>query len=122
MSNDKILIIILGMLLIVFIYWFFLGKKSKSVAMVNNEIDVIIDGGYSPDHIKVVRSVTTKINFFRKDPSSCLEEIVLADFNFRQFLPLNKKVSISIKPTSIGTYSFTCGMNMFHGKIEVVEA
>ena len=63
---------------------------------------------------------TTTINFFRKDPSSCLEEVILSDFKIRKYLPLNKKVSIEITPQKTGEYSFSCGMNMFHGKVKVI--
>lgn len=121
MNADQIIVLIGGVGLIIFIYWFFLGKKERGMMAENNEIDIVVSGGYSPEHITVVKGQPTVISFTRTDPSSCLEEVVLADFNIRQFLPLNKKVSISISPKKIGKYSISCGMNMFHGSIEVVE-
>ena len=118
MSLDKILVIIFGVFGIVFTYWFFLMRKDEAVE-VKNSVDIIVDGGYQPATIVIQKGKTTKINFLRKDPSSCLEEVVLPDFKIKKYLPLNKKVSIEITPKTIGEYEIVCGMNMFHGKIIV---
>ena len=61
----------------------------------------------------------TKINFLRKDESTCLENIVLPDFKIKKFLPLNEKVTVEIIPDKKGTFDFSCGMGMFHGKLIV---
>lgn len=118
MQFDKLITIVLGFAGITFTYWFFLMKKDKTVE-VESEIDILVDGGYSPSKISVQKNKTTQINFLRKDPSSCLEEVILPDFKIRQYLPLNKKISISITPKKKGEYEIVCGMNMFHGKIIV---
>jgi plastocyanin domain-containing protein len=49
-----------------------------------------------------------------------LEEVVLGDFKVRKTLPLNQTVTIPITPQKEGEFVFSCGMNMFHGKIKVV--
>ncbi len=118
MSTDKIIVIFLGVAGIFFTYWFFLMKKER-VVEVNDSIDVVVEGGFTPDVISVPKGKTTKINFFRKDPSSCLEEVVLSDFKIRKQLPLNQKTTIAITPKELGEYKFECGMNMFHGKVVV---
>ena len=118
MQLDKLIVIIAGFVGIVVTYWFFLMKKDKTVE-VERSIDILVDGGYSPSKISVKKNKTTQINFLRKDPSSCLEEVLLPDFKIRQYLPLNKKISISITPKKEGEYEIVCGMNMFHGKIIV---
>ncbi len=120
MSLDKILVSVFGILGIVFTYWFFLMKKEKVVAITSDSVDIIVSGGYQPEVISVPKGKTTKINFLRKDPSSCLEEVVLSDFKIRKYLPIGEKASILIKPEKAGIYNFVCGMNMFHGKIIVV--
>src|SRR3989344_6408359 len=117
---DKAIVTILGILGIVFIYWYFFGKREKKVA-AGTAIDILVEGGYSPEVISVVRGRTTRLNFFRKDPSSCLEEVVLPDFKIRKTLPLNQKVVIEITPQKSGQYSISCGMNMYHGKIIVED-
>lgn len=118
MTLDKILVTIAGLLGIGFTYWFFLMRKQEAQA-VSGSVDVIVDGGYTPEVISVPRGEKTVINFLRKDPSSCLEEVVLSDFKVRKQLPLNKRVSVEITPQEQGEFTYSCGMNMFHGKIIV---
>lgn len=118
MSTDKIIVTTFGLIGIAFTYWFFLMKKEKTVE-VADEVDITVEGGYSPEVISIPKGKTTKINFIRKDPASCLEEVVLGDFKIRKHLPLNERVSIEIKPERTGEYGYSCGMNMFHGKILV---
>lgn len=120
MSPDKILVIVGGAVVIAFIYWFFLNKnKMKQAQIVSGSADIKVDGGYSPEVIQVPMGKTTTLNFLRTDPTPCLEEVVLGDFNIRKTLPLNQKVSIEITPKKAGEFIYTCGMNMYRGKIIV---
>lgn len=119
MTPDKIIVIVVGVLGTVFTYWFFLMKKYKEVSSENGSADIVVDGGYTPEVITIPKGKTTTLNFIRKDPSACLEEVVIGDFKIRKFLPLNKKVSIDVKPEQAGEISFGCGMGMFHGKLIV---
>ena len=118
MSTDKMMVTVAGFVGILFIYWFFLFKKEKETK-VSNEVDIIVDGGYSPEVIAILLGKTTKINFIRKDPTECLGEVVLGDFKIRKSLPLNQKVTIEITPKKKGEFSYSCGMGMYHGKIIV---
>mgnify|MGYP001558953177 FL=1 len=93
--------------------------KKEEVVSVTDSIDIAVEGGYTPNTISIPQGKTTKISFLRKDPSGCLEEVVIGDFKIKKFLPLNKKVAIEITPKEKGEFNFTCGMNMFHGKIIV---
>ncbi len=117
---DKILVTLVGAAAIAFVYWFFLMKKEQSVE-VGEAVDIVAEGGYTPEVIEVAKGRPVTLNFIRKDPSSCLEEVVLGDFKVRKFLPLNESVPITITPTDAGEYTYSCGMNMFHGKIRVRE-
>jgi plastocyanin domain-containing protein len=118
MNLDKIIITIIGLFGIGFIYWFFLMKNEKEVA-VSDSVDIIVEGGYSPNIISIPKGKMTKINFIRKDPNSCLEEVVLGDFKIKKYLPLNQKVTVELMPQQSGEFGFSCGMNMYHGKIIV---
>lgn len=102
----------------VFTFWFFLMKREK-VVLVKNDAEIIVEGGYTPNSIQIPKGKTTKISFIRRDPSACLEEVVLSDFKIRKFLPINQKITIALSPEKSGEYSFSCGMNMFKGKIIV---
>lgn len=114
----KIAVTILGTGLIGLIYWFFFGKKDKVVGS-GSEIKIIVDGGYSPQIIKIKKDQKTKLFITRKDSNTCLEEFIIADFKIKKYLPLNKIIEIEINPDRTGEYPFHCGMNMFHGKVIV---
>jgi plastocyanin domain-containing protein len=119
MSIDKILVFIVSIVGIVSTYWFFLRKEDKQVEAIGDEVDITVEGGYKPASVVIPFGKTTKLNFFRKDSSSCLEEVVLGDFKIRKFLPLNEKVTLNITPQKKGEFGFSCGMGMFHGKLFV---
>lgn len=118
MSLDKIIVATGGVLSTAFVYWFFFMKKERAV-MASNEVTITVDGGYSPEVIAIPQDEKTKIIFMRKDPNSCLEEIVLPDFKIRRHLPLDEKVTVEITPKKPGEFRFSCGMGMFHGKLVV---
>lgn len=118
MSIDKIIVTITGLFGVAFTYWFFLMKREEEV-VAKDEIDIIVEGGYSPSTIVIPKGRTTIINFFRKDPSSCLEEIIISEFKIKKYLPLNQKLTVEVLPDKTGEFPFSCGMNMFHGKIIV---
>lgn len=119
MTIDKILVIVFSLAGIAFTYWFFLMRKEKEVVVTADSIDITVEGGYTPEVISVPKGKTTKLNFLRKDPSNCLEEVVVSDFKIKKYLPLNQKVTIEITPQKAGEFRFACGMNMYHGKIVV---
>lgn len=116
---EKIIVTILGFFGTAFIYWFFLMKKDKEVKATKDSIEIIVDGGYSPEVISIPKGKTTRLNFIRKDPTECLSEVVLGDFKIRQELPLNQKVTIEVTPKKEGEFIYSCGMGMYHGKIIV---
>ena len=104
------------------LWWFLLSKpKSRKAATQGGiqEITVTVDGGYEPSQIVVQAGQPVRLNFDRKDPSSCLEEVRFPDFRIAQALPLNQITPIEFTPEKPGRYEFTCGMNMFRGVVEV---
>lgn len=115
---DKIVIAIAGAVGIAFTYWFFLIRREKEVA-VSDDVEIIVEGGYSPEVVAIPYGRKTRITFVRRDPSSCLEEVVLGDFKIRKYLPLNQPVAIELTPQTRGQFTYACGMNMYHGKIIV---
>lgn len=118
MTLDQIIVAGCGALIVIFIYWFFFGKNDDTVE-VEDSVDIVVDGGYKPENIKIKMGQTTKLIFERKDPNSCLEEIIIPDFKIKKYLPLNNKVEIDLIPQKPGVYQTHCGMGMFHGKIIV---
>ncbi len=106
------------------LWWFLLSKTKAQTAQAANgvqSVDVTVDGGYSPDQIVVQAGQPVQLNFFRKDPSSCLEQIILPDFNKAVDLPLNQTATVEVVPEKAGDYTFHCGMNMFRGTMTARE-
>jgi plastocyanin domain-containing protein len=106
------------------LWWFMFSKTKSQKAQVKQgirEVDIVVDGGYTPDRIEVVVGEPVRLNFYRQDPSSCLEQVLLPDFNKALNLTLNQTTSVKVIPEKPGEYTFTCGMNMYRGVI-IAEA
>ena len=106
------------------LWWFMFSKTKSQKARVEQgiqSVDIVVDGGYTPDRIEVSAGEPVKLNFYRQDPSSCLEQVLLPDFNKALDLTLNQTTSVEIVPEKPGEYTFTCGMNMYRGVIKAEE-
>ena len=102
------------------LWWFMFSKTKSQKAQVKKgiqEVDIIVDGGYTPDRIEVAAGEPVKLNFYRQDASSCLEKVLLPAFNKALDLTLDQTTSVEIVPERSGEYNFTCGMNMYRGTI-----
>ena len=112
-----------GLALIGLELWWFLASKTKARSATFNqgiqEIDITVDGGYSPDQILAQAGQKVRLNFYRKDPSSCLETVIFPDFQIARDLELNQVTPIELTAPKPGEYAFTCGMNMFRGILKV---
>lgn len=103
------------------LWWFMFSKTKSQKALVKQgiqEVDIVVDGGYTPDRIEVAAGEPVKLNFYRQDASSCLEQVLLPDFNKALDLALNQTTSVEVVPEKSGEYTFTCGMNMYRGVIK----
>lgn len=121
---DKIIVSILGAIFIGIIYWFFFGKKeTKTTAKgADHSITITVEGGYNPSDIQIPMGKKTTLIFIRKDDNSCLEDLILPDFKIKKFLPMHTPITVILSPTRPGIFDFHCGMNMYHGRIEVVNS
>ena len=121
--GNKIAVTLGGLGLISLELWWFLLSKPKSQNLESREgiqeVTVTVDGGYDPSRIVVEVGQPVRLNFLRKDKSSCLEEVRLPNFHIAQNLPLNQVTTVEFTPTQPGNYEFACGMNMFRGVVEV---
>jgi plastocyanin domain-containing protein len=120
MNMIKYLVSFAGFILVAFIYWFFFSKKEDTLE-ARGIVEIKVSGGYKPENIKLKKGVKTTLVIERTDPNICLEEFILPDFKLKKYLPLDKKVEVTIKPEKTGSFGFHCGMNMYHGRIIVEE-
>ena len=124
MSGLDWLVIAAGIAAIVWVNWyFFVAERGAAAAAVDasgvQEIAIEVRGGYSPATIRVRRGVPVRLVFDRQETSSCSEEVVLGDFGIRRFLPPFEKTTVELTPTKSGSFEFTCGMGMLHGRLVV---
>lgn len=119
----KLLVTLGGLGLIGAEVWWFVFSKTKSQQAQTHqgvqELDITVDGGYAPDRIVVQVGQPVRLNFFRQDPSSCLEQVLFPDFHQAADLVLNQTTAVEFIPQQPGSYTFHCGMNMFRGVVEV---
>jgi plastocyanin domain-containing protein len=121
---DKMIAVGVAIGLVGFIVWWFFGKRqAEAVAakMQDNEqiATITVDGGYVPNTVTLKQGVPATLQFDRKDPSACLEEVVFPDFGIHEKLPVGRRHTITIDTSKPGEYKYACGMNMFFGKVVV---
>ena len=122
----NMVVVLAGAGLIAAIYWWFFRVEARpvmaaAVAGGVQEIPVTISGGYSPATIAVVAGRPVRLILDRQETNPCSEEIVIPAFGVRTFLPPHERTAIEFTPADIGTFEFTCGMGMLHGKIVVTS-
>ena len=122
MENN--IVIIGAALLIGFIVWWFFGKRDNKETEATRsdnkqEVEVTVNGGYTPSVVVLQQGMPASVVFDRKDPSGCFNEVVFPDFGIHETLPVNEKFAIDIDTSKSGEYNYACGMNMFHGKVVI---
>ena len=128
MSGMEWMVVLGGVAAIAWVnWWFFLAQRGAPVAVAAvgaagaPEVVIEVLGGYTPAAVQVKAGQPVRLVFDRKDTSSCSEEIVLADFGIRRWLPTGKRTVVEVTPPAPGRYEFTCGMGMLHGAL-IAEA
>lgn len=122
---DRIAAVAGGAAICAFLYFFFFGRRKAGSAAASSsgtqEVTIVVAGGYDPDEVVAKRGVPLRIVFDRRESSPCSDEVVLPEFEIRRALPAFEKTAIEVMPRRVGEFPFSCGMNMLHGKIRVVE-
>ncbi len=122
MTTTQIIVTLSGLVAIAWIVWYFWLWRGESVAAQTTaggaqEIDVTVKGGYQPASIVVKAGQPVRLNFTRREASTCGEEVIIPAFGKRAHLPENQTVMVEVKPETPGEYEFTCGMSMYRGKL-----
>lgn len=124
MNTSEIIVTSVGVAIIAWIVWHFWLWKGEAVSVSSNtggvqEIEVTVRGGYQPSAISVVAGRPVRLNFTRREASTCGEEVVIPGFGKRAHLPQDVTVPVELVPKGPGEYEFMCGMNMYKGKLIV---
>jgi plastocyanin domain-containing protein len=126
MTSAEWMVILGGLAAIAWVNWyFFFAQRAAATAAIGSEgvqeVTIAVRGGYDPSTVRVKRGAPVRLVFDRRESASCSEEIVFPDFGIRKYLPAHQKTVIEVKPDKLGSYEFTCGMSMLHGKLIVEE-
>jgi plastocyanin domain-containing protein len=118
------IVILAGIAAIAWVNWyFFLARRPAATATTGaggtQEVTITVQGGYAPAEVKVKRGTPVRLVFDRQETSSCSEEVVIPEFGIRKFLPAFQKTAVELTPKEAGTFDFTCGMSMLHGRLIV---
>lgn len=123
MDTSEIAVIIGGVILIAGILWFFFGEQqtitAKKAGTGVQEVEIVVDGGYSPGTIELKSGIPARLIFNRQENSSCSEEVIFGDFGIARKLPAFEKTVIEFTPNQAGKFTFTCGMGMLRGTLLV---
>jgi plastocyanin domain-containing protein len=124
MNTTQIIVTLAGLGLIGWIVWYFWLWKTEAVTAQAGAgglqvVDVTVKGGYQPSTIVAKAGQALRLNFTRRESTPCGEEVVLPEFGKRAHLPEGRTIPIEVTPSKPGEYEFTCGMNMYKGKLIV---
>jgi plastocyanin domain-containing protein len=129
MTGTEWLVVAASLGAIVWVNWyFFIAGRSPAAAVIAAggaegpaEATIVVEGGYSPNTVRVQAGRPVRLVFDRRDTSGCSEEVVFPDFGIRKFLPTGQRTVVELTPAVPGTYPFTCGMSMLRGTL-IAEA
>lgn len=124
MNTSQWVVTLSGVVVVFTIVWFFWLKKEEGVqAAVTTsgyqEATILVQGGYSPAVVRVLRGKPVRLTFRREETSPCSESVVLDAFDRHATLPEGQLVPIEFVPQETGRFSFTCGMGMLKGEVVV---
>ncbi|GHP13880.1 copper-binding protein [Lentilactobacillus fungorum] len=80
---------------------------------------IIVSGGYQPEVIKLKQGIPAKLSFKRVSEQGCLDVVHSKELGFEATLPFDVVKVVSVPTDKAGEFSFSCGMDMFFGKVEV---
>ncbi|MDK6802778.1 cupredoxin domain-containing protein [Lactobacillus mulieris] len=116
--------ILIAVFIIGFIIWWFFIREVNDTALAKanqnkQKAQIVIQGGYSPSTLVLQKGIPAEVEFLQKDSTACLAEVRSAELALDKKIAPGEKVTIKVPTDQVGEYNYSCGMNMFHGKVVV---
>jgi Uncharacterized protein conserved in bacteria len=83
------------------------------------KVNVTVAGGYQPQVVNLEKGTPAEITFTRTSSQGCLDVVHSQELGFEKELPLNTAQTVKIPTTESGEFTFSCGMDMFKGKVVI---
>lgn len=99
------------MILSIFMSSTFAAEKIIPVAVTTK--------GFEPAKIDLKDGDTVTLAVTRKTDATCATEIKVPSLKLKKELPLNKTVNVSLGKVKKGDITFSCGMDMVSGVVNV---
>jgi heme/copper-type cytochrome/quinol oxidase subunit 2 len=81
----------------------------------------VTQSGYTPNLITVKKGVSVELVIDNPLEDSCLSTFTMPDFNINNVNLKTGTTKLTFTPDKTGTYTFSCGMQMYKGSITVVD-
>jgi plastocyanin domain-containing protein len=95
------------------------GGQKRRVAAKYQATITITKHGFEPASVELKQGVPARLTFIKKDPDSCIQEIIIKDYEIKRTLQLNKPVVILFTPRIIEEITFHCQLGCRSGKMKV---
>jgi Cu+-exporting ATPase len=125
MSAGDIIVVIAAAVALAGLGWFFFGPRKARTAELAGGVQratVTVQGGYSPEVLRVRQGVPVELVFDRQESGDCTSRVVFPDFQLSAALPAYQQTTVRLDPSEAGQFGFACGMNMIHGTLIVEPA
>ncbi|WP_225046504.1 cupredoxin domain-containing protein [Lacticaseibacillus kribbianus] len=89
------------------------------MSQASQNVNIQVAGGYQPQIVELKAGVPATLTFTRTSAQGCLDVVHSEQLGFDTALPLNQPQTVTLSTTAAGTYTFSCGMDMFHGQVVI---
>jgi plastocyanin domain-containing protein len=116
------IVAVLGLALIFWELWYFLGpRRSESQIVATHdgvqEVKVLVKDGYHPNVIPVEAGRSVRLVFYRDETADCSAKVVFETLDIERDLPSFQETVIEFTPRDPGDYRFRCGMSVIRGRV-----
>ena len=95
-------------------------KRLEKVEIPQGAFKIVVSkDGFTPEEVTFQKGQPLKLAFFRVDEENCAGEVFFKSLNIKKTLPVGEVVLIDVPTNKTGEINFTCGMNMYKGKIVI---